>query len=278
VADGHDSGQSAVPSATPQPAGTAPNPPASSTEGQQPTGFTALEKDWPAGGSADEAAGEAPEQQAPSMELTDEARDFAGRWVAAVINKDGQARLLASEDEWAFNLGRDGRCLTRQKLDGKYWEQNGWWQMQGDTVTLSLGPGGVWVFGTQRQDSDISVWTRAAENEQGAKFTLFCVRTPETKMPPGLASNYTSDFGPLHFQPSGPGHWRAAYGDPVGKLNLTRVGGFLAGRWEQEPGVGYVLFKLNSEGNRGAAASLDGVWWYAGSGGFDGQWRADRTK
>jgi hypothetical protein len=104
------------------------------------------------------------------------------------------------------------------------------------------------------------------------------VRTPAGKMPPGVASAYNSDFGPLRFQPSGPGHWRASYGDPLGKLTVARVGGFLAGRWEQQPGVGFALFRLDASGNSGAASNLDGVWWYASSTGFDGAWKATTAK
>jgi hypothetical protein len=104
-------------------------------------------------------------------------------------------------------------------------------------------------------------------------------------MPPGLAGRYNSDFGPLRFEPSGPGHWRASYGDPLGKLSVARVGGFLAGRWEQQPGLGFVLFRLDTgastgqnKGGPGAASAIDGVWWYAGSTSFDGKWSATQAK
>jgi hypothetical protein len=250
-------------------------PPASPGAGQ--SGFSALAEGWPAGSSGEPAA---PEEQAPvpTMELTEEGRAFAGRWVAAVINRGGQARLLASEDEWVFNLGLDARCAARQRVDGQYWEQSGWWQVQGDTLTLSLGPGGVWVFGLQRSGGDIAIWSRTAEDAGGVKYTLFCVRTPEATMPPGLATNYSSDYGPLRFQPTGPGHWRTAYGDPAGKLRLSRVGTFLAGQWEQPPGSGFAIFRSAAKPGAGAAQALDGVWWYAGSTSFDGTWKASRAR
>lgn len=250
-------------------------------------GFTALESGWPASldNSMDGSTADAEQQLAANTPLSEEARGFAGRWVAAVINKDGAARLLSSEDEWVFNLGLDARCSARQKLDGRFWEQSGWWQLQGDTLTLSLGPGGVWVFGLQREGDDIAVWSRAMESEDGPRFTLFCVRTPAGRMPAGLAGRYNSDFGPLRFEPSGPGHWRASYGDPQGKLSVARVGGFLAGKWEQQPGLGFVLFRLNTaqstgqnKGGPGAASAIDGVWWYAGSTSFDGRWSATQAK
>lgn len=256
----------------------APVPSAAPRPGDGNSGFAELEQGWPASGATDASSAEPETQLAPNTPLSDEARAVAGRWVAAVINKNGAARLLASEDEWVFNLGLDARCTARQRINGKAWEQSGWWQLQGETLTLSLGPGGVWVFGLQREGDDIAIWSRAVEQTGGARFTLFCVRTTEGTMPPGVAGRYNSDFGPLRFEPSGPGHWRASYGDPLGKLNVARVGGFLAGRWEQQPGAGFVLFKLQAQGNAGAAGQIDGVWWYAGSTAFDGKWSATQAK
>lgn len=243
------------------------------------SGFAELEQGWPASSAETRPdSADAEQQLAPNTPLSDEARAFAGRWTAAVINKDGAARLLANEDEWVFNLGLDARCTARQKLDGKHWEQSGWWQLQGETLTLSLGPGGVWVFAVQRDGDDVAVWARAVERTGGAQYTLFCVRGEQGRMPPGVAARYNSDFGPLRFEPSGPGHWRASYGDPLGKLNVARVGSFLAGSWEQQPGMGFVLFRLAAEGNAGAAQKLDGVWWYSGSTAFDGKWAAVQAR
>jgi hypothetical protein len=242
------------------------------------SGFAELEKGWPASSGVGPGTAELEQQLVANTPLSSEAREFAGRWTAAVINKDGGARLLASVDEWVFNLGLDARCTARQKLDGKYWEQSGWWQLQGETLTLSLGPGGVWVFAVQRELGDIAVWERAVEQTGGGKFTLFCVRSSADKMPPGLAPRYNSDFGPLRFEPSGPGHWRASYGDPLGKLTVTRLGNLLAGQWDQHPGMGFVIFKMDSGGSAGAAPKLEGVWWYSGSTTFDGRWTATQAK
>ena len=197
----------------------------------------------------------------PPARVSRESVAFAGEWNAVVVNKDGRARLTGGDDEWLFNLDEDGRCRVTQRVNGEIWEQSGGWEYVGDSLTLSLGPGGRREYSVEQPGDDVSILT---DGSTGA--VLFCLRIDPQAQTVPLGKHYNSDFGTITFRRSGQSYWKGTYGEPEGTLLVRLLGGCLVGTWEQQPGQGFVLLRMQKDG-------FDGWWWYEASTRFDGTWR-----
>ena len=206
-----------------------------------------------------DAARETPWGQS-TPRLGQDALDFAGRWQVAVVYRAGEAQLLADADEWIITLDPDGRFYAKQQRGEQTWRQGGAWQLSGTRLVLDSGPGGMREFELSQELSNLCVL-----RDQAHDTALFCVRQVPGAATPAVAAKYDSDFGTLNLRPSGPGHWRAGYGEPAGTLLLAQLGGFLAGSWEQSPSRGFVLLELREGGFAGGG-------WYAASVAFAGRW------
>jgi len=197
----------------------------------------------------------------PEPKLDRDARSYTGRWKVAVLNRQGKARLLEDPDEWVLTLDPGGQFYAKQVKGGQTWRQQGTWELSGVQLRLRGGPGGERAYDVSREMDDIMVLADA-----GRQTALFCVRILEGAAP-AVQARYDSDFGVINLRPSGPAHWRGAYGQPEGTLLVAQLGGYLVGTWEQSPSRGFVIFELRQGG-------LSGGWWYEKSRGFDGRWFA----
>lgn len=192
--------------------------------------------------------------------LSEDALSFAGRWLVAVVHRQGEARMLENGAEWVLELGRDGSFYAKQNRDGQEWRQSGTWELSGMQLLLHSGPGGERSYELSQEMENVCV-LRDAEKETA----LFCVRDDASARPAAVQAKYDTDFGLLNLRPAGPGHWRGSYGEPSGTLLLAQLGRFLVGTWEQAPSKGFVLLEIRDGGFAGA-------WLYQTSVYFDGRW------
>jgi hypothetical protein len=212
---------------------------------------------------AENFMGDAPAQTVwgqPKPQLSEDALSFAGRWLVAVIHRQGDARMLDNNAEWVLELGRDGAFFAKQDRGGQTWRQSGTWELKGMQLVLHSGPGGERTYELSQEMDNLCVLRDPAR-----ETALFCVRDAASAKPAAVQAKYDTDFGVLNLRPAGPGHWRGSYGEPAGTLLLAQLGRFLVGSWEQAPSKGFVLLELREGGFAGA-------WLYQSSVYFDGRW------
>jgi|GEM_PF-1932634 len=199
----------------------------------------------------------------PPARVSRDSVAFAGYWTVAVVNQDSKASLTPGGDDWSFDLSDDGKCAITQSVAGDEWSQRGGWEVVGDELTLRLGPGGQrsYTVVLNDEDADIAILT-----DEATDAVLFCLRIDPEARSPKPAKRYDSDFGIVKLYKSGMAYWAGSYGEPEGSLNFRMLGDYMVGTWEQQPGSGFILLKLDGD-------EFSGWWWYEASTEFDGTWR-----